>query len=121
MKQETINTLTDRGIRCTQILPMGFHNMGGYSDEISEVVFYQSDFDDITTQLGFSDEEKQVDNEIWLDHILSEKRLNGYLCKLSMRINDSWGATWNKWFYVDDLDGLAGKATEWFKEKRFES
>ena len=114
MNQETINVLVERGIRCTQILPMMFHNLGGYSNEISEVIFYQADFDDIATQLGFTDEEKEVDNDDWLDEILAEKRLSGYLCKLQMQMRNSWGETWNKWCYVDDLNELSDKAIEFF-------
>lgn len=117
MNQETINVLVERGIRCTQILPMMFHNLGGYSNEISEVFFYKADFDDIATQLGFTDEEKEVDNDDWLDEILSEKRLSGYLCKLQMQMRNSWGATWNKWCYVDDLNELSDKAIEFFQKR----
>ena len=94
-----------------------FHNLGGDSNEISEVIFFQSDFDDIATQLGFTDKEKEVDNDDWLDEILAEKRLNGYLCKLQMQMRNSWGTTWNKWCYVDDLNELSDRAIEFFQKR----
>jgi hypothetical protein len=39
------------------------------------------------------------------------------LCLSRVFMRNSWGATWNKWCYVDDLNELSDKAIEFFQKR----